>query len=102
MKEKYVTEKLFLETRKEIDERFEQVDQRFDELDQKVNRIALSLVKTQEEVKEIRETMATKSDIQKVLDTVEAFATSTASLDRSAIIHEYRLSLLEKHCGVNK
>ncbi|MFN0117680.1 MAG: hypothetical protein ACKVQC_05225 [Elusimicrobiota bacterium] len=83
-----------------MDQRFEGLDQKFEGLDQKVNRIAFALVKTQEDVKEIRETMATKNDIQKILDQVDAFAAGTASLDRNAIIHEYRLSVLEKHCGV--
>ncbi|MFN0117570.1 MAG: hypothetical protein ACKVQC_04655 [Elusimicrobiota bacterium] len=61
--EKYVTTELFLEKNREID--------------QKINGIAIALVKTQEEVKEIRETMATKMDIQKIMDKVDAFSAST-------------------------
>ena len=58
-----------------------------EKLDQKINKVALSLVKTQEDVRVIQQTMATKSDVARILNAIDAFAGKAEAYDRKALSH---------------
>ena len=47
--------------------------------------------KNQIDIKEIRETMATKDDIRKILGAIDAFARKSENYDRKALVHDHRL-----------
>lgn len=60
-------------------------------LDRKIDRIAVELVKTQSDVRSIREAMetkmATKDDVSRILAAIDAFAQKGESYDRKAVSH---------------
>ncbi len=82
-------------------------------LHEKIDKVALGLVNTQEDVRQIQETLdtkvATKGDIKIVLDTMDAFIKKMAGFDQEEMVqslhlqearvqlvdHEKRLTILE-------
>ncbi len=90
---------------KNIDLTFKSIDCRFVEMDQKFNRMALSLIKTQEDVEEIKRTIATqmmtKDEFNQAFDQMsrklDLFLNNT-DIHRGYIHdHEVRIVALEKH-----
>ena len=81
MSEKYVTQAVFIKETKEIRNRFDQ--------------LAVALVETQHEVKEIKNTMATKHDVNRIVDQIDAFTKTYRDLDRDVIVIDHRLMNLE-------
>lgn len=65
-------------------------------LDQKIDRVAVDLVKTQADVREIKHTLATevatKKDIDRVIGHIDAFAKKAESYDRAAVLHGHTLT----------
>jgi hypothetical protein len=102
----------------QVDRRFEQMDQKFERLEQKldssverldgkIDRVALSLLKTQADVEEIKNTMATKSDIDRVINLVADFSKKTDLALQNQDIHrgyihdhEARLIALERRAAL--
>ena len=54
--------------------------------------VTVALVKTQADVREIKETMATKSDVERILVAVESFAGKAQVYDRAAVLHGHALT----------
>ena len=61
-------------------------------LDNKVDNLALGLLKTQQDVTEIKATMTTKDDTQKVIEHIDAWAQRFESYDRKALTQDHRLN----------
>ena len=60
---------------------------RFEKIDKKINGVAVELIKTQADVRQIKETMSTKSDIDRVMNAIDAFARKAEAYDRKAFSH---------------
>ncbi len=56
-------------------------------LDKKIDRVAVALVNTQADVREIRHDMATKDDINRVLNAIDAFAKKSENYDKAVTLH---------------
>ncbi len=61
-------------------------------LDQKIDRVAVALVKTQADVREIRHDMATKDDVKRILNAIDAFAKKSEHNDRAILLHGHVLT----------
>ena len=55
-------------------------------------KLALEIIKNRTDLAEIKETMATKEDVNKILGVVDAFAQRIETYDRKTILHDARLS----------
>ena len=87
------------DTTKRLDEKIEASTKRLDEkidistkkLDDKINKVALGLAATQADVREIKHTMATsmatKSDVDRIMNAIDAFARKAETYDRKALSH---------------
>ncbi len=109
-KEKYVTQTSF---NKEVKGLHKKIDLSVDRLDQKIDKVALSLVNTQEDVRQIKETLntkvATKDDVKTIINTIDAFVRKMNGFDQEEMVqslhlqearvqlvdHEKRLTILE-------
>lgn len=65
------------------------------ELKEDVKRLAIELVKTQADVREIKQTMATKEDVGRILNAIDSFAKKAVSYDRAAALHGHALTELQ-------
>ncbi len=65
-------------------------------LDEKIDRVATGLVRTQADVREIKEIVATKvatkDDINRVLNAIDSFAEQARHYDRAAVLHGQTLT----------
>ena len=61
-------------------------------LDKKIDRVATGLVNTQADVRDIRRDMATKDDIKRVLNAIDAFAKKSENNDKSVALHGHVLT----------
>ena len=52
-------------------------------LDAKIDRVAMEVVRTQADVREIKETMSTKSDIERVMRHIDGFAAKATHYHRA-------------------
>lgn len=73
----------------------DKIDSAADRLDRKINGVIVELVKTQGDVREIKETMATKDDIGRVLSAIDAFAGKAQSYDRARTLHGQSITELQ-------
>ena len=71
-------------------------------LDRKIQNAALSLIQTQAEVREIKATMATKTDVDRIITILDFMSGKTVDQDRTVIVfdkilkdHELRIKRLE-------
>ena len=71
-------------------------------LDRKIQNVALSLIQTQAEVREIKATMATKTDVDRIITILDFMSGKTVDQDRTVIVfdkilkdHELRIKRLE-------
>ena len=81
--------------RAELKEESNKLDQKINILDQKFNGLVLEVIKNREEIKEIKETMATKSDSNKILCILDAIKLYIETSDRKMIVHDHRLNEIE-------
>lgn len=65
-------------------------------LDYKIDNVALFLLKTQDDVDEIKRTMATKKDVLLILNRIDHFAKRMDVFGKKIIVHDYRLNQLEE------
>jgi len=97
----------------QLDGKVSQLDGKVSQLDGKVSRLAIDLAKTQADVREIKETIATKlstkDDISRVMNAIDAFAAEAVAYRNRDTVrggkilehedklknHESRLVLLE-------
>ncbi len=56
-------------------------------LDKKIDGVAIELVKTQADLRRIEGTMATKSDTDRIMNAIDAFARKAETYDRKALSH---------------
>lgn len=103
-----VTEITFSKTSKKIGFKFEQIDQwlekidqRFDRLEIKVDRMTVMLMQNDVDIKEIKATMMTREDGQKVLDVVQNLATKFEESDRAWQLHLNRFHEKTKNFSKN-
>ena len=79
-----------------LDEKIDSGVRRLDEkIDSSTARLAKEIVATQADVREIKTTMATmatKTDIDRILSAVEAFAGKAQVYDRAAVLHGQALT----------
>ena len=76
-------------------------------LDQKSDRIAAELIKTQDEVRQIKETMATKADSERIIGLLDFIKGKVSDQDRTVVVfdkilgeHRVRLEEHDKRIGV--
>jgi hypothetical protein len=75
-----------------IDSRINQLDMK---LDTKTGLLAEAIFKMDQRLTNVENTMATKNDIQRVLDHIDAFAGQIQDYSRKAVVHDYRFNQLE-------
>jgi hypothetical protein len=83
-----LTRKEFNETRKEFNERLDTVDDKFKNIDTRFDKIELALqnqakaiLRNSDDINVVKETMATKDDIQKIITAIDSFAQKSQDLD---------------------
>lgn len=57
-------------------------------LDQKTDRIAAGLIKTQDEVRQIKETMATKADSERIIGLLDFIKGKVSDQDRTLVVFD--------------
>ena len=72
----------------------------YNPLDHKIDNVALSLLKTQADVDEIKTKMATKDDIHLILNRIDHFGKKMNVFERKVLVHDYRLNQLEVKAGL--
>jgi hypothetical protein len=70
-----------------VDRRSDGMDQRFDRLEDKVDRIALSVVKHESDIQDIKATMMTRDMGQEILKQLADFSARYEESERAARIH---------------
>ena len=90
-----VTRSEFLKETQSLRKDLKNLDQKVSTLDQKVNNIAREVGDTKDRIMRVEENMATKADIRKVLDFIDAFAQRIETYDRKAVVHDHRLNETE-------
>ena len=75
-------------------------------VDKKIDKVAAEVIKNQARLEELRETVATKADISRILDAIDAFAQKGETYDRKAITHGGQLieqtAALKSHAAALK
>src|SRR5258708_25300641 len=56
-----------------------------------ISKLALEVIKNRDELKEVKETMATKNDIGKILNTIDSFSQRVETYDRQTRLHDHRI-----------
>ncbi len=81
-----------------IDDSVNRLDDKIDSsvkrLDEKINNVAISLIKTQKDVQEMKEKMATKDDVNLILDRIDTFSKKVDVYDKRVVFHDYRFNEL--------
>ncbi len=72
---------------KQLDDKVNKLDGKVNKLDDKVNKVALKIIHIEEDLNQVKETMLTKLDGQKIIDHIDAFAHRIETYDRKAIVH---------------
>ena len=78
-----------------IDKRFEQVDKRFDEVKDVISSMATKIIDNIEDLKTMKETVATKDDIQRIISSIDSLGSQTKDHERTAEINTHRIKELE-------
>ena len=72
---------------------------RMDSVDSSAGRMTHELLKTKEEVQDIKKSMSTKDDINTVLNRIDAFTTRIETFDRKVIVHDDRWAVVTEVPG---
>src|SRR3989338_3828495 len=83
-------------TRSEFQQETQAVRSDIKTLDDKVNRIAVELQNTQRDVRDIKETMFTKDEGQKIMGGIDKVMQRIEVFDSKALTQDHRLGNLEK------
>ena len=62
------------------------------DLDVKTGKLALAISQNQADILDIKENMATKSDIGRVLNAIDSFTQKNETFDRKVIVHDARIN----------
>ncbi|MBU0670733.1 MAG: hypothetical protein ABH835_03225 [Patescibacteria group bacterium] len=81
---------------REHDKRFEAIDKRFDEHDKRFDKLTNAVLTNSRDIKEIKETMATKKDINKITDTLDELVGFAKKKDQEMSFMSQRLTRVEK------
>lgn len=91
-----------------IDKRFDSVDKRLDKVDQhlaqhdqQLETIAITVVDIQEQVNDIKETMATKTDIAKISNTLDVIVGLHKKTDQELTFMGERVRRVEENTKIN-
>jgi len=79
----------------QVDKRFEQVDKRFDEVKDIMSNMAIKIIDNIEDLKTLKETVATKDDIRQIMTAIDSFGSQTKDHERTAEINTHRIKELE-------
>ncbi|MFA6315936.1 MAG: hypothetical protein WC943_00825 [Elusimicrobiota bacterium] len=61
-------------------------------VDASVHRLVTEIIKLQSDVQDIRHTMATKNDVNRILGAIDSFAGKSQNYDRAATLHGQSLT----------
>ena len=95
LKEAHCIRKEVKEKTQALQKEIERVDNKVDTLDTKVNKIAVELLQTSTRLQRVEENMATKEDVNKILNAIDNFTLKTETYDRKAIVHDHRIKEAE-------
>lgn len=76
-------------------------DQRFDSMDKRFDLLATTVVDIQEQVNEIKETMATKTDIAKISNTLDVLVGLYKKTDQESTFMGERIKRVEEKTQIN-
>src|SRR5438270_7185996 len=79
-----VVRKEFEDVRKEMRDGFQAVRK---EMNGKIDRLALDQVSMREEIRQVKETMATKDDVRRILGAIDEFARKSEVFERKALVY---------------
>ena len=80
---------------KNIDDKFKNIDTRFDKIELALQNQAKAILRNTDDISIIKETMATKDDIQKIITAIDSFAQKSQDVERKAIVNTHRIIELE-------
>jgi chromosome segregation ATPase len=84
------------------DDKFDKIDKRFDKLENSVDLLAHKVVDIDSEVKNMKETMATKEDINKLADTLDYIVGKLDKNEQENVFGGNRVSRVEKKVEVHE
>lgn len=84
------------------DKRFDRIEERLDSHDDQLERIALAVYDNQQRITRIEENMATKSDIQQVLDHIDGFMKKTTDNAQKILMLGNRVTRIEENLVKNR
>src|SRR3989344_391479 len=73
----------------DLEKRMDGLEIKMDGLDKKINNLALQVFNIDSRLMRVEETMATKEDINRIINLIDAFTYKLETYDRSAVIAEY-------------
>jgi len=80
---------------KEFQAVHQKIDDRTQRLEKSIRAVAIDLVATKDELKHMKEIMATKTDINLILDRIDQFSRNVAVVERNDQYHSFRLKDIE-------
>ena len=84
---------------KRLDEKIDTVDEKIDTVDKKIDtttmRLYKEIIKNSEDIKNLKETVATKDDIRQIMTAIDSFGSQTKDHERTAEINTHRIKELE-------
>ena len=90
-----------LSTKDDLNKLDDKVNKLDDKFDKAVNRLAAEIVKTQSDLREVKDhietKLATKDDISRVLNAIDAFTVKAKNYDDKALFHGYRIEGLDEN-----
>ncbi|MCB4790720.1 MAG: hypothetical protein LHV68_02420 [Elusimicrobia bacterium] len=78
-----------------VDERFQKIDGRFDKVELALQNQAAAIISNTEDIKIIKETMATKDDVQKILSAVDNIARDVIDVGRKSVVNTHRINEMD-------
>lgn len=85
----------------QIDKRFEQIDNRFEQVDIKFDRLIKMVMDHEESIQDMKNTMATKSDIREIMDTLDKMVGMMQKRDQEMTFLGSRVERNEKQTEKN-
>ncbi|MCB4790800.1 MAG: hypothetical protein LHV68_02830 [Elusimicrobia bacterium] len=82
-------------TKKEFNERLDKVDNRFDKNGIALQNLAKAVLSNTEDIRIIKETMVTKHDHKRVIDTLDIIVKKMEDFENKGIINTHRINEIE-------
>ena len=81
-----------LATKTELREEIAGLDKKIVGLDKKIVRVAVELVNTQADIRRIEQSMATKKDVERIMDAIDSFAKKSENQENAVALHGHILT----------